>query len=236
MMLRALLNLIGLSRAAAPAVEPTVEPVVERVKKNPNTARSDKRRAELKALGFSTKKPGRIEDLKVQHRCNVAPVAYNVAPVAPPPLSLKENKNPSRERARVSLPENFQPDDKTREVLAQELGEAAGAVLLVNFRDHYGSKPSDRRTLAEWQATLRKWARNERQARDGPRRLPLVRAVPGTGPQREQVSDVAPAPEAKPRPSENELDAQFDRLGLKHLRVGSKFDPSDSPDRKEASG
>ena len=117
-------------------------------------------------------------------------------------------------------------------MLAKELGEVAGAVLLVNFRDHYGSSPKDRRTPAQWQATLCKWARNERQAREGPRRLALVRSVTGSGPQREQKNDVTPSPEAKPRPSEKELDAQLERLGLKSLRVGSKFDSS----RKEASG
>jgi len=82
-MLRALLNAIGLSRAAIPAVEPTVEPV----KKNRSTAASHKRRAELKAMGYSAKRPGRIEDLKVQQGCNGVQLGCNVAPVAPPSLS-----------------------------------------------------------------------------------------------------------------------------------------------------
>lgn len=33
------------------------------------------------------------------------------------------------------------------------------------------------------------------------------------------------------RPSESELDAQFERLGLKHLRPGSKFIPPDTSER-----
>src|SRR5215831_13114604 len=81
------------------------------------------------------------------------------------PLSLK-----------ISLPVGFQPDKKTQAEIIKHVDDPEQ--FLANFVDHYASRPQDRRTLAGWQATLRKWARTERKCRDGPQ-LALMRPMEG---------------------------------------------------------
>lgn len=115
----------------------------------------------------------------------------NVASVAPSPsLSLVENIDSSKEReAKVQrcnvacnagvapLPDDWQPDGKSWGVVVEALGEASALVLAANFRDHYLARPQDQRTPAAWQATLRKWARQERGRLNGSAQLPLMRKV-----------------------------------------------------------
>jgi hypothetical protein len=180
----------GATGATSCNVAPSVAP-----KPATSKERSDKRRTELAKLGLPAKFAGSLKALKAAQRCNVAPVA-------PPPLSLinidskKEREGcnvapvaPSPGFARsMPLPDDFQPNAKTWAVLTERVGEVSGAVLVANFCDYYGSRPHDLRTAAEWQTTLRKWARSERKSRDGPAQLRLMRKVAsGPGPARPAI-------------------------------------------------
>jgi hypothetical protein len=62
---------------------------------------------------------------------------------------------------RMALPTDWQPNSANAEFALAELGDRGAANLTGNFCDHYWAQPNEERTLAQWQATFRKWVRTE---------------------------------------------------------------------------
>jgi hypothetical protein len=121
---------------------------------------------------------------EVQRGCNVsavAPVAPSVAPVAP---SLSPSKNLlsseysnkeslKRERRRgatlhptaavAPLAADWEPDDLSRKMAIDKLGEIGAANCVAKFRDYHSSSGHNA-TPAAWETKFRNWVRDERSS------------------------------------------------------------------------
>jgi hypothetical protein len=129
----------------------------------------------------STERSRKHRAAKSMQRATVSTALRSVASVAPLSLDLSlkaQTASKAKNSGKIALPDDWQPDDKSKAIAIEAIGESAAAALTCNFRDHYGSRPADQRTPAEWQATYRKWARSERKAAGGAQgRLPLMRKI-----------------------------------------------------------
>lgn len=119
-----------------------------------------------------------------------------VASVARPSLSLVENIDSQKEREEaparetkpspglMPLPQDFQPTAARLAGAVKRLGEVPAAIMLENFRNHYGPggpRAANMLTAAGWQRRYTSWSESEHLQGEGPAQLPLMRSV-ATGP------------------------------------------------------